>query len=253
MAGAESKDLKAVVELLVRASRVVALTGAGISVESGIPAFRGAQGLWERYDPMEYAHIDAFRANPGKVWQMLKELRALIVQARPNPAHLALAEMERLGRLKAIITQNVDNLHQAAGSSEVIEFHGNGATLICLDCRRRFARAEVSLEELPPRCDCGGVLKPEVVFFGEMIPAKTYDRAVQAASSCDLMMVIGTSAQVAPASQMPWLALRSGAKVVEFNLEPTELTGRAAHYTLLGLASEVLPLVAARLRQALQS
>ena len=245
------EGLDQVVELLVRSTRVTALTGAGISVESGIPAFRGSQGLWNRYDPIEYAHIDSFRTNPGRVWEMLKELRAIVEKARPNAAHQALAQLERLGRLGSIITQNVDSLHQAAGSTDVIEFHGNGATLVCLDCGRRIPRHEVSLENLPPLCSCGGVLKPGVVFFGEPIPPKALARAYQAASTCELMLVIGTSAAVTPASLMPEMAAQSGAKVIEVNIEPTDLTGRLANHTLLGSAGQIMPLVAARVQAAL--
>jgi NAD-dependent deacetylase len=253
MSFTDLEGLPQVVDLLVQAEVVIALTGAGISVESGIPAFRGAQGLWDRYDPMEYAHINAFRINPDRVWKMLSELRSIIERARPNSAHLALVELERLGRLKAIITQNVDSLHQMAGSTNVIEIHGSGKSLICLECRRRFKREDVDLEDLPPRCSCQGVLKPEVVFFGEPIPQEALERAVRAVSSCDLMLVIGTSAQVAPACLIPEFAVQAGATVVEINVESTELTGSVANQTLIGPADQVLAVVIEEVGVALKS
>ncbi len=228
----------------------VALTGAGISVDSGIPAFRGAQGLWERYDPMEYATIEAFRANPAKVWAMLKEMDELIVSAKPNPAHIALAELERMGKLSMVITQNVDGLHQAAGNTNVVEFHGSGRSLSCIDCGRSYQRQELTLKELPPKCICGGILKPDVVLFGEPIPERAAMQALAAAGSCSLMLVVGTSAVVAPASYLPSMARQGGAKVVEINTEPTGLTGSVAHMSILASASEVLPMVVQLLKES---
>ena len=225
----------------LRQSRLaVALTGAGISVESGIPAFRGSQGLWDRYDPQEYAHIKAFLTNPGKVWKMLAELGGLVDQARPNPAHTALARLEELGCLQAVITQNIDALHQRAGSREVIEFHGNGQRVVCLDCGRRLALTALSLKELPPRCSCGGLLKPEVVFFGEPIPSEASEKALQYSRRCDLMLVVGTSAVVAPASQLPWVAKQNGARIVEINLERTHLSDTISDVVLEISASRAL-------------
>ena len=226
--------------------KVVALTGAGISVDSGIPDFRGAGGLWDRFDPMEYATLDAFLRRPEKVWEMIRAMNAVIEAARPNPGHLALARLEAMGRLASIVTQNIENLHQEAGSRTVIEFHGNGKTLVCLECGRRVAAAEVSRDEFPPRCSClrQPVLKPDVVFFGEMIPAEANSRAQAEATGCDVMLVVGTSAVVAPASSIPWIARRNGAMVAEINLEPTPLTGNVAHVSAWGSASEILPRIA---------
>jgi NAD-dependent deacetylase len=218
----------------------VALTGAGISVESGIPAFRGSQGLWDRYDPMEYAHIDAFMADPGKVWQMLSELGSLVENAKPNPAHLALARLEKMGHLKAIITQNIDALHQQAGNQEVIEFHGNGQRLICLACGRTFTKANLDLSKLPPRCTCRGLIKPDVVFFGEPIPFEASQRAFQLSQDCDVMLVVGTSAVVAPASNLPFVAKQHGAVIVEVNLEKTHLSHTISDYVLEASASQAL-------------
>jgi NAD-dependent deacetylase len=238
--------IKEVAHLLHRADTSMALTGAGISVESGIPAFRGAQGLWERYDPMEYASIDAFRDDPAKVWVMLKELDELVMSARPNPAHQALARLEQLGSLSSVVTQNIDGLHQAAGSRHVVEFHGSGRRLRCTGCGRQVGRGEIMMGEMPPRCGCGGVIKPDVVFFGEAIPERAAMTAFTLASACQVMLVVATSAVVAPASQLPIMAKRAGATVVEINLEPSLLTQEVSDYLLEGSASQILPqLVAA--------
>ncbi|MCA1987953.1 MAG: NAD-dependent deacylase [Desulfarculus sp.] len=223
-------QLREVAELICAADQVVALTGAGISVESGIPAFRGAQGLWEKYDPMEFAAIDSFLADPARVWKMLLELDHLVRQAQPNPAHDALAKLEKMGKLSAVITQNIDGLHQAAGNRNVIEFHGSGRRLRCLSCGRQISRLEVIMDPLPPRCACGGLVKPDIVFFGEPIPERAAMTAFTLANSCQVMLVIGTSAVVAPASHLPLLAKSGGAKVVEVNLEPTALSQRVSDY-----------------------
>lgn len=213
----------AIADILRRSRRAVALTGAGISVESGIPAFRGSQGLWDRYDPMEYAHIQAFHSDPAKVWKMLAELGGLVARAQPNPAHRALARLEEMGRLRAVITQNVDSLHQRSGSREVIEFHGNSQRVVCLKCGRTGAHESLSLEDLPPHCPCGGIWKPDVVFFGEPIPEEASEKAFQYARRCDVMLVVGTSAVVAPAGHLPLVAKQHGAKIIEINLERTHL------------------------------
>jgi NAD-dependent deacetylase len=230
-------------ELIRRHPRVVALTGAGISVESGIPSFRGAGGLWDRFDPMEYAHIQAFRRNPAKVWQLLKEMDETITRARPNPAHYALAELEARGFLAGLITQNVDNLHQAAGSRRVVEYHGNARRFICDTCKGRHARETLDFDHAPLYCLCGGLIRPDVVFFGEQIPAQAQAEAEELAQHCDLLLVIGTSGEVAPASYIPHIAKAGHALIVENNLEPTGLTYSIADHFLPGSAGEVLPLV----------
>ena len=239
----DSIIVRKVVEQIKMSRRAVALTGAGISVESGIPAFRGSQGLWDRYDPMEFAHIEAFLADPKKVWRMLVELNTLVDQAQPNPAHLALARLEKLGYLKAIITQNIDALHQQAGNKDVIEFHGNGQRLICLSCGKQFAKGTIPLDSLPPRCLCQGLLKPDVVFFGEPIPQEASRRAFQLSQECDLMLVIGTSAVVAPASHLPFMAKQNGAVLIEINLERTHLSETISDFVLEASASQALTVI----------
>jgi NAD-dependent deacetylase len=233
----------------VRGSRhAIALTGAGISVESGIPDFRSPGGLWSRYNPMEYGHIEAFRRDPGKVWRMLLEMDSLLAASAPNPAHYALAELERGQHLWAVITQNVDSLHQRAGSANVIEYHGHGRTLRCDACGRDCPRVSLDTANLPPRCMCGGALRPNFVFFGEGIPSEAERRALLEAQQCDLLFVIGTSCTVAPASLLPLVAKEHGAYVVEINPEPTVISQGIVDLSLWETAGLALPLIVAALR-----
>ncbi|MDL1955655.1 MAG: NAD-dependent deacylase [Candidatus Desulfofervidus auxilii] len=231
--------IKEVAKIIQSAHYVVALTGAGISAESGIPTFRGKQGLWQKYDPLEYAHIDAFLKNPAKVWRMLKELENIMYKVKPNPAHFVLAKMEKVGYLHAIITQNVDNLHQIAGSQHVIEFHGNAMRLRCLSCGKVYDKDTISFEEVP-YCFCGGLLKPDVVFFGEAIPKEALIKAQMVIDACDVLLVIGTSAEVAPANYLPFEAKNHGAKIIEINIEPTHLTYQITDIFLKGKAGRIL-------------
>ncbi|OQY60660.1 MAG: RNA polymerase subunit sigma [Desulfobacteraceae bacterium 4572_88] len=219
---------------------MVALTGAGISVESGIPPFRGKGGVWEKIDP-DYASIEKFMRDPADVWKVLiKEMKELIDRAEPNDGHKGLARLEKMGLLKAIITQNVDGLHQMAGNSDVIEFHGSFAWQRCMICNKRCDTKEIDLSEIPPRCHCGGIYRPEVIFFGEMIPPHALNRSKQLAAQCDVMLVVGTSATVHPAAYMPVIAKQSGAKVIEMNMERTHLTSETSDYLLKGGAGEIM-------------
>ena len=238
-------------ELIVRAAKdilhskkTIAFTGAGISVESGIPDFRGAQGLWQKYDPEEYATIHAFYSNPEKVWMMLKDMFALVMEAKPNPAHIGLAELERMGYLSSVITQNVDGLHQTAGSKNVIEFHGSHRTLSCLKCSTKIDGLSLTLEDLPPRCSrCSSLLKPDVVFFGEPIPWEAQVMSFKESKSCSAVLVIGTSAVVYPAASIPITAKGRGAIVIEVNKEPTPLTDQISDYLICGSAGEIIPAI----------
>jgi len=230
-------------EIIRRSRRVVALTGAGISVESGIPDFRSEGGLWERFDPTEYAHIRAFRQNSAKVWRLLREMDEILTRARPNPAHFALAELEARGHLIGVVTQNVDNLHQAAGSKRVVEYHGNAHRFVCLECRRLFPRESLDFAHVPLFCPCGGLIKPDVVFFGEQIPPGAQEEAEELAQECDLLLVIGTSGEVAPASYLPYTARDWGAVIAENNLSPTCLTRTLTDHFLPGPAGVMLPQV----------
>jgi NAD-dependent deacetylase len=226
---------------LAPARRAAALTGAGISIDSGIPPFRGQGGLWERFDPMEIAHIDSFIRNPAMVWKVLvKDLKDIIDRARPNDGHKGLARLEQFGILRSVITQNIDGLHQMAGNSDVIEFHGTFAWQRCMQCDRRVETSKVDASRLPPRCACSGILRPDAVFFGEMIPTVALWRSQEIASQCDVMLVVGTSAVVQPAASMPVIAKESGAIVIEINPEPTALTGSISDYLIRGKAGDVM-------------
>ena len=244
--------IKRAAEDIAGAKLVAALTGAGISTESGIPPFRGKGGLWERFDPIEVAHIDAFMQDPTKVWDiLLKEMKAIVEAAQPSDSHKGLTKLENLGKLSTIITQNVDGLHQAAGSTDVIEFHGNFASHRCLDCQKQYATHDVQLTQIPPRCECNGILRPNAVFFGELIPPEALRRSQEIATDCDLMLVLGTSAEVHPAAMMPLIAKDSGATIIEINPQSTALTGTVSDYLINGKAGEVMNLIIAELEQIL--
>jgi len=250
----EQKSIKALINRaakdIVDSHKTIALTGAGVSVESGIPDFRSAEGLWSKYDPAEYAHINSFRSNPEKIWHMIKEMMELVLGVEPNPAHIALAELEQMGLLSSVITQNVDGLHQRGGSKVVIEFHGSNQWLVCLQCGYRQESASLSLEAIPPRCpQCDSILKPDVVFFGEPIPWEAQSRSFEEAKTCDVVLVVGTSAVVYPAAGIPTTAKQSGAKIVEINMEPTPLTGFISDYLIQGPAGTILPRVVEEIKK----
>ncbi len=235
---------------LTNAKTAVALTGAGISVESGIPPFRGKGGVWEKIDPMEYATIDAFMRDPAKVWNVLiKEMKEIIDRAEPNEGHKGLARLAEMGILTTVITQNVDGLHQAAGNEDVIEFHGNFAWHRCMDCDASIETPSIDLSRIPPRCGCGGIYRPEVIFFGEMIPPEALTRSQQLSAQCDVMLVVGTSATVQPAAYMPVIAKRSGAKVIEINPEASPLTATVSDYLVKGPAGKAMSGIIAELER----
>lgn len=237
-------------EDLAQANMTTALTGAGASIESGIPPFRGKGGLWEKMDPMEVAHIDAFLQDPAKVWRLLvKGMKDVVDQARPNECHKGLARLEELGKLQTVITQNIDGLHQIAGNTDVIEFHGNFAWQRCMECNTHIETRCVDVSHIPPRCKCGGILRPNAVFFGEMIPQEALWRSRQVATDCDVMLVIGTSAMVQPAAMMPVIAKEAGATVIEINLESTPLTGDVSDYIIKGPAGDTMNRIVADLQK----
>ena len=231
--------IKKAAGILLESNLTLALTGAGISVESGIPDFRSSGGLWSKYDPAEYATISAFRSNPEKVWAMLREMDSVVSSAKPNKAHLGMGEMEEMNLLHHIITQNVDNLHQAAGSKNVIEYHGNASTLSCLWCGKKYNSEEKRTDQ-SPKCTCGNFLKPDVVFFGEAIPVDAMNKSFQLASSAQALMVVGTSAVVSPVNNIPTIAKRNGAKIIEINIERTHLTDSLTDVFLEGSAGKIV-------------
>ena len=194
------------------------LTGAGISAESGIPTFRSKDGLWEKYDPMVYASIEVFRRDPSKYWQIRGDFIRNYDTYKPNAAHRALVELEQLGIVRRVITQNIDGLHRKAGSRKVIEIHGSLREIICQQCGRTYLAPNIP-EGNPPHCECGGVLKPDTVLFGEPLPPNALEAAYRESQTCRVMLVIGTSAVVYPAAHLPVMAKQKGAKIVEINLE----------------------------------
>ncbi len=248
----ESFDVDPLPERLVarlrRAQRVVVFTGAGVSAESGIPTFRDAlTGLWQRFDPMALATPEAFEADPALVWGWYEWRRMQVLRAQPNPAHRAIAELANRVPQLTLITQNVDDLHERAGSPAVIHLHGSLQAPRCFHCARPFAELAEPLEPeqgralAPPRCrHCGGPVRPGVVWFGECLPERALSEAFAAAEQCDLLLSVGTSGLVYPAAQIPALALRAGACVVHVNPQPQALGG-AAEFNLAGLAGERLP------------
>ena len=209
---------KTVARLLISDKRCVALTGAGISAESGIPTFRSKGGLWEKYDPIVYASIEVFREDPSKYWTIRGDFIRNYDNYEPNAAHHALAELEQIGIVRHVITQNIDGLHKKAGSRNVSEIHGSLRETHCLSCGKEYLAPNIP-EGIPPYCDCGGILKPNTVLFGEQLPADALETAYQESQSCRTMLVIGTSAVVQPAASLPAVAKQNGANVVEVNPE----------------------------------
>jgi NAD-dependent deacetylase len=234
--------------LIVEAQPCVVLTGAGVSTESGIPDFRSRAGIWRRYDPMEYATIDAFRRDPAKVWEFYAQRLGVLAEARPNPAHRALAELEQLGLVEAVITQNVDRLHQAAGSQRVIEVHGSIRSASCLDCghHEEYERV-VELGPVPGCTECGAVLKPDVVMFGEFLPAGAMEEASELARAARLLLVVGSSLEVYPVAALPDESLQAGGRLAIVNRGPTSYD-RRADLKIDASAAEILAGVADRLR-----
>ncbi|MBI1177435.1 NAD-dependent protein deacylase [bacterium] len=236
------------VRQLRSAQRVVVVTGAGVSAESGVPTFRDAQtGLWAKFKPEELATPEGFQANPRLVWEWYAWRRKMVAAARPNSAHFALREMEKLFPEFHLITQNVDGLHQRAGSSNVIELHGNITRTKCFNEGTIITTSQDS-DEVPPRCpQCGGVLRPDVVWFGEVLPESALEKAAEVSANCDVFFSIGTSAVVYPAAALSADALRAGKTVVEINPEPTPLTA-LAHFVVSGAAGVVVPEIVNRVR-----
>lgn len=230
------------VQRIVESPRTTAFTGAGISVESGIPPFRGSNGLWSRIDPV-FLDIDFFHRNPEESWRLIKEIfYDFFGKATPNVAHYALAEMEKRGLVQSVITQNIDNLHQKAGSREVYEFHGNSRNLICEGCFRSYLAADIDLSSVPPRCPaCNTVLKPDFVFFGEPIPETASRQAMRETKDAQVFILIGTTGEIMPASMIPYKAKENNKKIIEVNIGPSNYTHTITDIFLEGKATEVVP------------
>jgi NAD-dependent deacetylase len=253
----DSAELDRAAECLMRARYVIALTGAGLSVESGIPPFRGPGGLWTKYGEPPLDGYQRFLKNPRRAWEErlsptgpMRELWETLAAARPNPGHEALVELEQLGVVKCTITQNVDNLHRLAGSTQLLEIHGNATLIRCIECVARFAREAIDFAELPPRCpQCRGILKSDTVSFGEPIPPDVLERCFEEAERADCMLVAGTSATVYPAAQFPIAIQQRGGDLVEVNPYESEITVLCRH-ALRGRAGELLPRLAERVKAA---
>jgi NAD-dependent deacetylase len=231
--------------------RIVILTGAGMSEESGIPTFRGKGGLWEKYDPEVVATAEAIQERPRDVWEMHNELRQTIAKCKPNAGHIALATLEKYFKNVTIITQNVDNFHQDAGSESVLELHGNAWRVLCTVEGISWEDRTVPYDALPPLCSCGAVLRPDVVFFGEALDKDILDQAFFEAGQANIMLVIGTSYVVYPAAYLPMLAKQNGALLIEINIEPTPFT-EIADVSIIGKAGKVLSEFIYRLRTKLE-
>jgi NAD-dependent deacetylase len=257
----DAKDFNFLVDkvaaLILESSRVVVFTGAGISTESGIPDFRSPGGIWTKFDPDDFT-IQKFMSSEKTrrmQWQMMAE-GGLLMEAEPNKAHLAVAELEKLGKLTCVITQNIDNLHQKAGSSPdtVFELHGNMKFVRCMDCDKRFPVEDIlqrlNKEEIPDCQFCRGILKPDAVFFGESLPQQALNSAIRHSRNCDLFIVIGSTLVVYPAAYMPMYAVESGARLVIINLSTTPMDARAA-VLITASAGEAMGKIVDRVRSQL--
>lgn len=230
-----------VAQKILSSRHVTVFSGAGISVESGIPPFRGENGIWTKFNP-ELFDINFFRAHPKETWKLLKDVfYDYFRKANPNPAHYAIARLEGLGFVKAVITQNIDYLHQRAGSKNVIEFHGTSQSVVCTKCNKKFPFEQKLLEHIPPVCEkCGTVLKPDFVFFGEGIPAKALRSSMQEIVIADIFLVVGTTGEIYPASAIPFQAKQNGATVIEINTQSSEFTSKITDFFLQGKAGETM-------------
>lgn len=245
------EEIKQAADMLAEAEHVVVFTGAGVSKESGLPTFRDAQeGLWAKYDPEELASLEGFRRDPELVWTWYQHRRALYGDVEPNLGHEAIVELEDLVPRVLVVTQNVDNLHRDAGSSDIVELHGNIYDYKCLDKGHELKlEALEEQDEVPPHCPrCGSLVRPDVVWFGELLPRDALERAFAESRQCDVMLVVGTSAIVYPAAQLPHEAANHGASIIEVNPSPSGATD-VADVFLQGPSGEVLPQVVEELRE----
>jgi NAD-dependent deacetylase len=235
------KKIEEAANILSKSRYAVAFTGAGISVESGIPPFRGKNGLWTKYDP-KFLELSYYMSHTSESWKMIKKIfYDFIGKAKPNPAHYALAEMEKLKIIREIITQNIDNLHQSAGSNIVHEFHGNLKYFVCVDCFKRSENEKVDLNAEYPNCpNCGSLLKPDFIFFGESIPEPAGSDSFALAQKADVFLVIGTTGDVLPACYIPRQAKTKGATIIEVNTMPSSYTLDITDIYLEGEASKIL-------------
>ncbi|MFX1338766.1 MAG: NAD-dependent deacetylase [Promethearchaeota archaeon] len=248
----DEKQITDAANIIKEANYIVVFTGAGISTESGIDDFRSEGGLWSRYDPAIYASYDYFLDDPSKFWEMHKELEDLVSEAQPNLAHKAIAELEKLGKVKALITQNVDMLHQKAGSGEyganIYELHGQFGILECIKCRKEFHYKDIDTKSVKyPICECSGYIKPKVILFGESLPMGVMEGAMNACRECDCFLMVGSSLVVSPANFMPTIAKQYGASIIFINRESTVMDNLADIF-LRGSASEIFTALMKRIK-----
>lgn len=237
---------------LARAEHIVAFTGAGVSAESGVPTFRGNDGIWAKFKPEELANFDAFMRNPELVWEWYSARKKIIASITPNPGHRAVAEMETIFQTVTVVTQNIDNLHRRAGSKNVLELHGNIERNYCIKCRTWYSDIDIGGQQGAPRCtskECGDLIRPDVVWFGELLPGSEWNGAMKAASGADVFFSIGTSGVVYPAASIPFTAKQKGAFLCEINPEPTPLTDVVDEF-LQGKSGEILPLLVDEIRKS---
>ncbi|HEY6907218.1 MAG TPA: NAD-dependent deacylase [Ignavibacteriaceae bacterium] len=236
------------IERLTEAGSVVFFTGAGISAESGIPTFRGKDGIWNKLKPEELANFDAFIRNPQMVWEWYSHRKNIIHDSQPNPGHLAIAAMQDLFDKVTVVTQNIDNLHRRAGSRTIYELHGNIERNYCIQCGT-FYNEELPLQDNIPKCSkCGGLIRPDIVWFGEYLPQDQFEASEKASKDCDIFFVVGTSAVVFPAASLVYTARENGAYIVEVNIQETAVS-LIADKSFYGEAGVVLPLITDKLRQ----
>lgn len=228
------------IEKIKSARNLVFFSGAGISAESGIPTFRGTGGIWNKMKPEELASFNAFIKNPKLVWDWYQYRRNIVHSTQPNPGHYAIAEMENFFPQVTVVTQNVDNLHRRAGSKTIYELHGNIEKNYCIKCSKRYDYINFPEADSSPRCDCGGLIRPDIVWFGEMLPDDQYSAAEKAARNCDILFVVGTSAVVYPAAYIPLIAKDNRKYLVEVNITETELSYKV-DYSIPGKSGDVLP------------
>jgi len=225
-----NNDIKEVANIIKKSKYAIAFTGAGISVESGIPPFTGAGGLWEQYDP-KFIELDFFYANPKQSW---KEMRKIFFnsmgQAKPNEAHVVISELEQQCFIKGVITQNIDNLHKTAGSKNIVEFHGTINSLICIECQKKYDIPNIDISVDIPKCSCGGILKPNFVFYGEGINQYNYEKSNAMINKSDLVIIVGTAGQVMPAGYLPFIAKNNGATIIEVNTSKSAYTDKITDY-----------------------
>lgn len=224
---------------LYESQNIVFFTGAGISAESGIPTFRGKDGIWNKLKPEELANFNAFMRNPEMVWEWYNHRKKIIHESKPNPGHLAIAEFQNYFDDVTVVTQNIDNLHRRAGSKKIYELHGNIERNYCVNCHT-FYNEELDFSDGVPKCKCGGLIRPDVVWFGEFLPQDQFEGGEKAAVNCDMFFVVGTSAIVYPAAGLVYSAKRAGSYIVEVNIEPTEISS-ICDASFFGEAGKILP------------